>query len=270
MAHEAGSRIHLRWSASYCDMRRQRSLHLSDIRGAVQIAADILSAATAEVESLARTVLARVPGGVPGALLALMPAQAAGWVLQRVGAALPSGNGMEGSGRRRETVAAILNGLIGDHLAASGNPLAIPMQLRRRGRAIEFTREGLEAAVPRAGPRVLIMVHGLGCSDWQWRRKGHDHGIRLARDLGYTTLYLNYNTGCHISVNGRAFSLLLERLVANWPVKVEEIAIVAHSMGGLVARSAHHYGEQEHKHWPRMVKEMIFLGTPHHGAPPPW
>ena len=51
-------------------------------------------------------------------------------------------------------------------------------------------------------------------NDLQWTRQGHDHGAALARDLGYTPVYLHYNSGLHVSTNGRAFAALLEQLVA--------------------------------------------------------
>jgi pimeloyl-ACP methyl ester carboxylesterase len=78
-------------------------------------------------------------------------------------------------------------------------------------------------------------------------------------------VHLDYNSGLHISTNGRAFAALLEELVAEWPVPVEAIAIVAHSMGGLVTRSACHYGEQHA--WFAKLRTIVFVGTPHHGAP---
>jgi pimeloyl-ACP methyl ester carboxylesterase len=104
-------------------------------------------------------------------------------------------------------------------------------------------------------------------NDRQWNRGGHDHGAALARDLGYTTVCLHYNTGLHISVNGRAFAELLQALVAEWPVRLEELVIIGHSMGGLVSRSACHYGAARGHDWPRHLRRLIFLGTPHHGAP---
>ena len=75
------------------------------------------------------------------------------------------------------------------------------------------------------------------------------------------------NSGRHISTNGQEFSELLEELVRNWPVPVEELIIIAHSMGGLVSRSAFHYGHQQQKSWTKHLNKIIFLGTPHHGAP---
>jgi len=60
---------------------------------------------------------------------------------------------------------------------------------------------------------------------------------------------------------------VLERLVAEWPVDVEEIALVGHSMGGLVARSACHGAAKDDMAWVRRVRHIVSLGTPHHGAP---
>ena len=106
----------------------------------------------------------------------------------------------------REALLAALNGVLGDYLAAPSNPLAITMHLRRGGVALPLEREPLAAAIPDAGGKLLVLVHGLCMNDLQWRRKGHDHGAALARDLGYTPVYLHYNSGLHVSTNGRAFA----------------------------------------------------------------
>ena len=114
-----------------------------------------------------------------------------------------------------------------------------------------------------------------------------DHGAVLASALGYTPVYVRYNTGLHTSQNGAEFSNLLEQLVTHWPAPVEEISVVAHSMGGLVTRSAVHQATQKATaqfgksgefgktgtsgkavlRWPSLLKNIVFLGTPHHGAP---
>jgi pimeloyl-ACP methyl ester carboxylesterase len=171
------------------------------------------------------------------------------------------------SSAEREAVLAALNGLVGDYLAAAGNPLQIPMQLRIDGKALALDGKSLSAAFPHAGGKLLILIHGLCRSDLQWLRRGHDHGAALARDLGYTPLYLSYNSGLHISTNGQTFAALLETLVQQWPVPVEEITLLGHSMGGLVARSACYYGKRGRHTWPKLLKNIVFLGTPHHGAP---
>jgi hypothetical protein len=128
-------------------------------------------------------------------------------------------------------------------------------------------RASLAAAVPQRGSKLAVLVHGLCLNDLQWNRDGHDHGAVLARDLGYTPLYLHYNSGLHTSTNGRALAGLLEVLLAQWPYRIVELVIIAHSMGGLVTRSACHYGLHAGHDWPRRLRKLAFLGTPHHGAP---
>jgi pimeloyl-ACP methyl ester carboxylesterase len=167
----------------------------------------------------------------------------------------------------REAVRAALNGVLGDHLAETANPLAIPMRLRRDGQALRLDRDGLSEALGATSGRLAVLVHGLCMNDSHWNRDGHDHGAALARDLGYTTLYLNYNTGLHISANGRAFADVLQALVAEHPGPVEELIVIGHSMGGLVSRSACHYGAAAGHDWPKHLRKLIFLGAPHHGAP---
>jgi hypothetical protein len=173
------------------------------------------------------------------------------------------------SGRspRGEAVRAALNGVYGDYLAASGNALAIPMRLRRNGQEVRVDRAALAASVAAPGDRVLVLVHGLCMNDLQWKRAGHDHGAALARELNYAPFYLHYNSGRHVSVNGRLLADRLERLIGEWPVPVRDLTLIGHSMGGLVSRSAYHYAMQEHRAWPGVLKRIVFLGTPHHGAP---
>ena len=179
--------------------------------------------------------------------------------------------GVRDSTPARDNVVAALNGVLGDHLAATGNALAIPMQWRSQGSALVADKSSLAAAFPDGSAKIVILLHGLCMHDGQWRTGDgdghHDHGASLARDLGYTPIYLRYNSGLHISVNGRALSSQLEALSDAWPTPVESIAIVAHSMGGLLARSALHFASTEQHRWPTKLRSLVFLGTPHHGAP---
>jgi len=171
------------------------------------------------------------------------------------------------SSSQREAVLAALNGVLGDHLAASENPLTIPMQLRRNGRPLTLTSQDLATNIPNPGGTILLLVHGLCMNDLKWHRNGHDHGETLASVAGFTPLYLHYNSGLHVSSNGRAFADIMEALLQAWPVPVDKLVIVGHSMGGLVARSACHYGELAGQTWLKHLQQMVFLGTPHHGAP---
>jgi pimeloyl-ACP methyl ester carboxylesterase len=166
----------------------------------------------------------------------------------------------------RDAAISALNGVLGDHLVKTNNALAIPMTLRFEGKTIDFDAL-LETPCPQVCGKVVVLVHGLCMNDRQWLRDGHDHGAALAQQFGYTPLCVRNNTGQHISDNGSALSKLLEKLVSAWPVPIEEIIIVAHSMGGLVSRSAMQHATESQLTWKHHVKKAFYLGTPHHGAP---
>ena len=202
-------------------------------------------------------------------LRSLGQAISAGW--DRAIAALAPALGEIASAPQLERLAAVLNGVLGDRLRSANSPLAIKMELRQGGKTLEAAGIAAgtvaAAAVPVASPKVLLLVHGLCMDDHSWERAGHDHGAALARDLGFSCVYLRYNSGLHVSENGREAADMIERMLASWPVPVDELAIVAHSMGGLVARSAVHYGTSAGHSWPRRLRSMVFLGTPHQGVP---
>ena len=179
-------------------------------------------------------------------------------------AKLGSRFGDKDSSVEREAVLSALNGLLGDHLQARDNPLAISMQLRQKGKP--FSQPALLKTMGTPESVLLIMVHGSCMNDLQWNRQGHDHGAALERDMGMTPLYVHYNTGLHISENGRTLSDLLEKVVIQAPPQLK-ICMIAHSMGGLVTRSALHYGLKSGHTWSGRVQKVVFLGTPHHGAP---
>jgi pimeloyl-ACP methyl ester carboxylesterase len=175
--------------------------------------------------------------------------------------------GESAPGPERMALLAALNGVLGDYLCESENPLAMQMRLCRDGQVLEVEKEALRAALPRAAGKLLVLAHGSCMHDGQWRRQGHDHGAALERDLGYTPVYLRYNSGLHISTNGRLLAELLERLVLEWPAPLDELVILGHSMGGLVARGACHVGELEKHAWRRKLRALVCIGSPHHGAP---
>lgn len=164
----------------------------------------------------------------------------------------------------REAVLAALNGVMGDRLQRDGNPLCTRMGFYRGGLPLDLPALAASGA---ATGKVLVLVHGLCMNDLQWLHQGHDHGAALAQSLGYTPVYLRYNTGLHTSANGVELAARLESLVAGWPVPVEELAVLAHSMGGLVARSACHQAAAAGQGWLALLRHLVFLGTPHHGAP---
>jgi pimeloyl-ACP methyl ester carboxylesterase len=175
--------------------------------------------------------------------------------------------GESSPGPRRDALLAALNGVLGDYLVELGSPFATEMTFRQEGRWLPLEPDPLRMAIGHATGNLLVMVHGSSTNDGTWARATHDHGTALARDLGYTTVYLRYNSGLHISTNGRQFARLLENLVSAWPTEVKRIAIVGHSMGGLVARSACHVAEVEDHAWRKKLRKLVCLGSPHLGSP---
>jgi pimeloyl-ACP methyl ester carboxylesterase len=166
-----------------------------------------------------------------------------------------------------------LNGLYGDALAGGGNPLAFPMTFRHEGQDLDLRPGALAAAIEDATPRLAVFVHGLCETDRSWfspagqpGRPPVSHGVRLRRDLGYTALYVRYNTGLHISQNGLDLTGLLDEVIDGWPQPVEEIILVGHSMGGLVARSACQQGAVAGCSWIDRVRHVFCLATPHTGS----
>ena len=244
----------------------------TDIRGAARLAVEATLAITGIVEDMHRNIarapwiFGEVPPGRSRGITGLVYTSirtVTGWVGSGLDLALGQlqplidAAGVEHGNAGRDALVAALNGVLGDYLAATGNPLAMEMEIRRDGLRLENA----------SGPRVLLLLHGLCMNDRQWLRQDHDHGAALAAALGYEPAYLRYNSGRHVSLNGRELSELLERFIEQAPQPVEELAIVGFSMGGLVARSACHYAAQAGHRWPRRLKRLVFLGTPHLGAP---
>lgn len=200
-------------------------------------------------------------------------------------------------GPYRGAAIAALNGVCGDHLAHSNNTLAIQMKLRvflapdvatsaekngdviqkkvplghlfeTRRRAVEFfpRPNALSDQAFTASGKILILAHGLCMDDKGWTSHQHNHGHMLAEEHGYTPVFAHYNSGRHISENGRDFAEAINGLVESWPVAVESISIVGFSMGGLLTRSALHLAATEKAAWLERVDKVVYVGTPHHGS----
>ena len=226
----------------------------SDLRGLAQLATQATSGVITIAEGVHQSVLGTLGfsgGPAPGQTGGLT-----GLIYQSVrGATRWLGRGVDSlllrldpwfestTSPQREAAVAILNGIVGDRLVTDHNPLATAMTL-------------VPARPP--GPKVLLLIHGLCMNDLQWPQ-----GPELAPD--HQPVYLRYNTGLHVSQNGRQLATLLQQFAEQGPL--EELLIVTHSMGGLITRSAFHYAQQQGLSWTRQLKRLVFLGTPHHGSP---
>ena len=259
---------------------------LSDeTRGLGDLAARGVAAMTDLVERTHEAVATRSFGAAPAASPARITHDAiarlsyaavrgvSGVALRGAGAAAAAGAGGGtplSDTRGGSLVLGALNGAVGDRLERRRSPLAIEMELRDRGERVAISPAELAARFPRAGDRIAVFVHGLCESDRAWSlgsdRGRESYGARLEGDLGHTPLYLRYNSGRDIAANGRALSDLLERLTAAWPVEIDEIVLVGHSMGGLAARAALLAGCEDDRVWVERVRHVFYLGSPHTGA----
>jgi len=169
------------------------------------------------------------------------------------------------STRRGSAAVSAINGLWGDELSRRGNDLQIEMAFRdRAGAPIAISEVSLKETFPDATARLAVFIHGLVETERCW---GDDDslGESLASVGGFSELRLRYNSGLPIADNGKALAALLEEVSSAWPVEIEEIVLVGHSMGGLVARSAAHAGAA--LPWINTLAHIVTIGTPHMGAP---
>lgn len=296
--HGAFSIGRSRFPVPHCPMT-QPLLHTHDLRGLARLTTEAVTGLASLVEAMHARIASppRLPfvGGAGGAGGAGSGAEvnertrgitglvyrSVGGITRIVGGSaevllglleplLTDANADQPQRAERAAVLAALNGVLGDHLAASQNPLAIAMTFHHDGLPLALEKAALRASMPHAGPRPLVLIHGLCMNHLQWRRDGHDHGQALARELGYTPVYLHYNSGLNIVRNGQLLALQMQRLVDAWPVPIERLVLLGHSMGGLVARSAlHHDATQAHGSppWSTLVNDLVCLGSPHQGAP---
>jgi len=248
--------------------KKPAHLHPSDLHALTRLATDAATGLVDIVESVHTAIAPPAQTGRTGEIttrayravreVTRLVGQSAEVTLAQVGEVL----GRREDTPQRRAMLAVLNGLWGDYLAATDSPLALPMSFDYG----EVNDNG----------RLVVLVHGLCLNGRGWTRATaagangptvHDHGAALARDLGYSPVYLTYNSGLHISANGRALAMMLQALIDAWPRPVEELTLIGHSMGGLVIRSAAHYAARAGDSWPQRLRALIFLGTPHHGAP---
>jgi pimeloyl-ACP methyl ester carboxylesterase len=184
---------------------------------------------------------------------------------------------------RRDDALAVVNGLFGDALDEHDSPLATSMTIRAGPTVLPLERDGLHdvlaGGVGQVGSRICLLVHGLMSTESIWQYPDDaatTYGSLLADSYGVTPLSLRYNTGRRISANGRELAQLLNLLVRAWPVRIREINLIGHSMGGLVIRSACYYARTvwprgRHlpigRRWTTKVRRVVLVGVPNTGAP---
>jgi hypothetical protein len=195
-----------------------RHLRASDLRALVQLATQATVGVTRMVEGVHQSVWRTLgaPGGEsPGQTRGLtgLVYQTIQSVTQLVGKGLhtaltqlepllASTDDAHADSPEREAVLAALNGVLGDRLLESGNPLTTAMTLRYQGDALNLLAL---PALPTPNGKMLLLIHGLCMNDLQWHTQNADHGAALAATLGYTPIYLRYNSGCTSHTTGTSW-----------------------------------------------------------------
>jgi len=259
--------------------RFTRHLHPTDLRGAAQLVTEATLGTTRLVEAVHAAVWTAVkPGsrppeprtnGLTGWIyravrrITHLSGRSTTWALRALEPFLDRTPRPETEARQR--LLSVLNGVVGDHLAASGSPLALPFTLHApNGRRLD-----VEAPRPTDTDTVVVFVHGLCLSDHDWlqangKRTGLVEAVTAAVDG--TPVLARYNTGRPIQENGRALAKQLDAWTAS-PTGPSRLVLVTHSMGGLVVRSAVQHAREAAARWPDLITDTIYLGTPHRGSP---
>mgnify|MGYP000426215702 FL=1 len=147
----------------------------------------------------------------------------------------------------------IINGFIGDKLAASSDSWAIGFSLRLQSKDLTLA----EAIKRLKNKNLVIYVHGLMADEKVWK-----HFQRI--EPHFSCLYLRYNTGLHISENGKLLSEFIAELYEKYAFK--KIHLVGHSMGGLVIRSACYQAQKKEMKWVKQLKTVFLIAVPNTGA----
>ena len=226
-----------------------------------------LGSAADPVESVHRGVAGAIYGGLGLAL------RKGGAGLDKL-AATGVGPRLE-EGARGRFVSSAVNGLIGDALLRDRPQLAIPMAVRAAGHDVRPTPTDLDAAFPTATGRLVVFLHGLCENESYWRlhreRTGTTYGEALAEE-GWTPVYLRANTGlADPGERRRARRAAARRGRVMAGRRSNRIALVGHSMGGLIMRAALNVLALEGRpRWADRVTDVVTLGAPHRGAPIAW
>lgn len=168
-----------------------------------------------------------------------------------------------------DTAAAFVSGIWGDGVRHSEDHLSVEMSIRDRNGAPVALDSTLPSSFPAASSRVVVLVHGLTKTERCWHGTHDSPGLldALEGTEALTPVAVRYNTGLAIRDNGEQLAALLAELHHRWPVPIESMTLVGHSMGGLVIRSACGSAVRGGHRWLDDVTDVVTIASPHRGAP---
>lgn len=128
----------------------------------------------------------------------------AAWAVKQANQGLATQN--RRPSRRVAAINSAINGLLGDHLSATRNPIEIKTGFYQDGHLLGLEQDELIQAFPDAKSSLVVFVHGLCCNEDSWflyhkpeALHTVPYGPRLAHHFDVTPLYLRYNTALQIS-----------------------------------------------------------------------
>ncbi len=168
--------------------------------------------------------------------------------------------------RSRSIATALYAGVFGDHEQIRITPPTMSFRLRCRDVAVPELGSAIGVTNRLRQTHVAIMVHGLMIDESCWTHGRNAFMNRMRRELGWAPLFVRYNTGLHISQNGRMLADRIDELVESWGTRLGRINLVGHSMGGLVVRSALSELERRNSSALNRIDRSFLLCTPSGGV----
>lgn len=166
-----------------------------------------------------------------------------------------------------DKILGVLNGVVGDYLESQNNPLSIPMTLFYNSKEVK----SIDNIPEQSSYKLVFFIHGLTDTEYRWEYKEQEvktsFGEKIKEESTFIPLFIRYNTGLHISENGERLHNLIQDFFGDKIHLLDEIAIVGHSMGGLVVHSAIQHAKKLESYWESKLNKVFLLGSPHQGAP---
>lgn len=264
---------------------------VDEVAGAARLAGALVDTLTGPIQETHRGIAGRVfgtlgPLGLPArSLHDAVTGVAYGAVrggARLAGAMAGAGLALSARGRDRRPISAhplgaqalaFGSGLLGDWMDGRTDDLVVRAACTQHGRPLPADLDTLGAALDDPTDRLVLLIHGLAetTAAWGWWSEGADgqpvptYAERLCA-VGWTPLEVGYNTGLPVVRSGEELADLVSALVAAWPTPVTEVALVGHSMGGLVTGAACHHAVATGAGWTDLVTHVVTLGTPHAGS----
>ena len=108
----------------------------------------------------------------------------------------------------------VVNGLVGDKLKEVSDKGAIEMRFRRNDEDIDIEDPYFEKELRSSNGKVFLFIHGLMSDEVLFQKYSSSiegYGSRFSKELGVSVFYIRYNSGLHISENGKNLTDLLNR-----------------------------------------------------------